>query len=49
MSIETLSSTLEIVLRQIRVLIPQSKIFTEGIQKERTCRSLLFLVCIYPN
>jgi len=46
---ETLSSTLEVVLRQVRVPIPQSKVFTRGIQKERTCRSLLFLVCIYPN
>ena len=43
---ETLSSTLEVVLRQIRVPIPQNKEFTKGIQKERTCRSLLFLVCI---
>ena len=30
---ETLSSTLEVVLRQVRVLIPQSKDFTKGIQK----------------
>ena len=46
---ETLSSTLEVVLRQVRVPIPQSKDFTRGIQKERTCRSLLFLVYIYSN
>ena len=46
---KTLSSTLEVVLRQVRVPIPQSKDFTKGIQKERTCCSLLFLGCIYPN
>ena len=46
---ETLSSTLEVVLRQVRVLIPQSKDFTKEIQKERTYCSLLFLVYIYPN
>ena len=39
---ETLSSTLEVVLRQVRVPIPQSKDLTKGIQKERTCHSLLF-------
>ena len=33
---ETLSSTLEVVPRQVRVPIPQSKVFTKGIQKERT-------------
>ena len=43
------SSTLEVVLRQVRVLIPQSKDFTKEIQKEKTCYFLLFLGCIYPN
>ena len=31
---ETLSSTLEIVLRQVRVLIPQSKVFREYRKRE---------------
>jgi len=46
---EILSSTLEVVLGQVRVPIPQSKDFTKEIQKERTYCSFLFLVCIYFN
>jgi len=44
---KTLSSTLEVVLRQVRVPIPQSKILQRKYRKRELCWIELLLILLY--